>query len=88
MTGKEALFKIASYCPCDDVIDTLGIEVLKELKLEALEAIEILKKIEEEVYKNGGYDKWNWFVNKKNPSTIKLTEKEVRFLKEWLENEK
>ena len=49
---------------------------------EALEVLDILKKLPFEIYLNGGGNKWDYFIDMKQ--SFNLTEEEARKIKEWL----
>mgnify|MGYP007027057898 CR=1 FL=1 len=84
MKSKEALEYIKKVMVAENgrlsLYEKLNIKTIAK----DLEVLEILKKLEWEVYENGGGDNWNWFVD--NKQSMKITDKDAQLLKEWLED--
>lgn len=82
MTIKEIVQKLFDRCmPC---IMSLTADQENRI-IRDLEVLEILKKIKWDVYKNGGGDEWNWYID--TNKSMKITEEEAKKIKEWLEND-
>ena len=79
------------------------VELIKEMELvkKDLEVLEILKKLQFEIYQNqngcenswsrfidinGDKDSWSWYIGTKQ--SIEISEEEYEKVKEWLKNDK
>lgn len=77
MTSKEALDNW--YNTQSPRTKAYEYELHYRLIKKDLKVLEILKKLEWEVYENGGGDNWNWFVG--NKQSMKITDKDAQLLK-------
>ena len=82
MTSIKIVRQLCDRClPC---ACSLTVEQEQQI-IRDLEVLEILKKLEWEVYENGGGDDWKWFID--TNQSMHITKEEAKKVKEWLEND-
>ena len=85
MTSKEALNQL--YILADVPELAIVIQSYYNIVEKDLEVLDIFKRIDWLVFNNGDKNDFNWYIDTYSKS-VKLTEEEVKKVKEWLENDK